>query len=69
MGRALWDERNIELTIVYHPLPDMKLEEFIATIRRHDSASAGSQLLVLTEGARPEDHVDMFGGAQVSSFL
>jgi hypothetical protein len=41
--------------IVYHPLADMMLEEFIARVRAHDSASARSQLLVLTEDARLEE--------------
>lgn len=44
-----------DLTIVYHPLQDMMLEEFNARMRDHDSASARSQLLVLSEGPRLEE--------------
>jgi hypothetical protein len=48
-------QHTFELIIVYHPLPDMMLEGFIARMRRQDSASARPRLLVLTEDARLEE--------------
>ncbi len=44
-----------DLTIVYHPLSDMALGDFMGTACGPDSPSAGSQLLVLTEDARIEE--------------
>jgi hypothetical protein len=48
-------QHTFELIIVYHPLPDMMLEGFIARMRRQDSASSRPRLLVLTEDARLEE--------------
>ncbi len=48
-------QHTFELIVVYHPLPDVMLEEFIATMRRQDSASARPRLFVLTEDARLEE--------------
>jgi DNA-binding NarL/FixJ family response regulator len=55
VGLGLSARLAFDLVIVYHPLPDLTLEDFIAAIRGQDSPSAGSQLLVLTEDPRLEE--------------
>jgi hypothetical protein len=54
-------QHSFSLIVVYHPLPDMRLEEFNAIRRGHDSASARSQLLVLSEDSRLEEAFERAG--------
>ena len=55
-----------DLIICRYPLPDMKLREFVATIRHQGSASSGASLLVLTI---PEMRTEARSGIRGGPFL
>jgi hypothetical protein len=51
-GTLLSENVKFDLMVVRHPLPDMSLEVFCASVRKAGSPSVASQLLVLTESDR-----------------
>lgn len=51
----LADEIGFDQVLVGHPLHDLKLDDFLAILRRPQSASGGSEVLVLTDDATRPD--------------
>jgi uncharacterized protein (TIGR02266 family) len=52
---------TFDLIAVQHPLPDLALDEFVASLRSRSAASAASPLLVLCDGPRLGEAKRMLG--------
>jgi len=59
-------QRRYDLVVCRYPLPDMKLREFVAAMRRPESASKGASLLLLTI---PEMRTEARAGVSGGPFL
>jgi len=60
-GLMLSGHVGFDLILVGHPLSDIELAAFVATLRQPGSASAGSQVLVLAEAGRLAEAVRLAG--------